>query len=114
MYGENGRICINRSTRASLNIGNTKLSVVSKPCDTILMAESDGNSPTAGAAQSNVTGQYAVGRHNGRGIFAMCDGSGRSVRTNEFIRTTSESNDAKTEWAVQRKIYWYPTDSTPN
>jgi len=113
MYGENGRLCINRSTRAT-GVGQTKITNVRKPSDTVLMAEVDGNSSTGGAAQSNVTGQYAVGRHDSRGQFAMVDGSARAARTNEFKRTSSESNDAPTEWAVERKIYWYPTPSTPN
>ena len=113
MYGENGRLCINRSTRAT-GVGQTKFGGIIKPSDTVLMAESDGSSPTAGVAQSNVTGQYAVGRHDTRGQFAMCDGSARAARTNEFVRTQAESNDARTEWSIHRKIYWYPTDSTPN
>jgi prepilin-type N-terminal cleavage/methylation domain-containing protein/prepilin-type processing-associated H-X9-DG protein len=113
MYGENGRICINRSTRAS-GVGQTKLSIVPKPCDTILVAESDGNSATAGAAQSNVTGQYAIGRHGGRGVFSMCDGSARLAKTNDFVRTSVESNNASEEWKIQRKMYWYPSDSTLN
>src|SRR5437667_4430856 len=113
MYGENGRLCVNKSTRANGG-AQTKLTNVKKPSDTIFQAEADGNSPTAGAAQSNVTGQYAVGRHDRRGNFAMCDGSARSARTNDFIRTSSESNGAGAEWAVERKIYWYPTPTTPN
>ena len=113
MYGENGRICVNRSTRAG-GAGQTKLAGVAKPTDTILVAESDGTSPTAGAAQSNVTGQYAVGRHDGRGMFALVDGSSRGVRTNDFIRTSAESNNAGDEWSVPRKIYWYPAADTPN
>lgn len=114
MYGMNGRLCINRGTRASMNIGNTKLISILKPVDTVFLAEVDGNSPTAGIAQSNVTGQYAVDRHSGRGQFAMCDGSARSATRVEFIRTSSESNDAGTEWAKPRAIYWYPTPTTPN
>ena len=114
MYGENGRICINRSTRAA-GTPQTKLSQVKKPSDTILVAEADGNNATAGAAQSNVTGQYSIGRHdNFRGNFAMCDGSGRSARTNDFVRTSAESNTASEEWKFDRKMYWYPSDSTPN
>ena len=113
MYGENGRICINRSTRAA-GTGQTRLANVMKPTDTIFVAESDGSSPTAGAAQSNVTGQYAVGRHDGRGMFAMVDGSSRSVRTNEFVRTSTESNSSTEEWARPRTIYWYPSSDTPN
>ena len=111
MYGENGRICINRSTRGG---SNTRFSTVPKPSDTILVAESNGNSPTAGAAQSNVTGQYAVGRHEGRGTFTMADGSGRFASTNEFVRTTAESNSASEEWKIPRKMYWYPTSTTLN
>ena len=113
MYGENGRLCINRSTRAS-GVGQTKLTGVTRPTDTIFVAESDGSSPTAGAAQSNVTGQYAVGRHDMRGMFAMVDGSSRSVKTNEFVRTQSESNSSTEEWAKGRTIYWYPSADTPN
>ncbi len=113
MYGENGRICINRSTRAS-GLRNTRISQVPKPTDTVLLAEVDGNSPTAGAAQSNVTGQYAIGRHSQRGNFVMCDGSARSAGSKEFLRKTSESNDAGTEWLLPRAIYWYPTSKTPN
>ena len=113
MYGENGRLCINRSTRAT-GVGQTKFGSVRFPSDTVLMAETDGNSLTAGAAQSNVTGQYAVGRHDTRGQFALCDGSSRAARTNEFVRTSSESNDSRAEWSITRKIYWYPSDSTPN
>jgi prepilin-type N-terminal cleavage/methylation domain-containing protein/prepilin-type processing-associated H-X9-DG protein len=113
MYGENGRLCVNRSTRAS-GAGQTKLTNVRKPTDTIMQAEADGNSTTAGAAQSNVTGQYAVGRHDRRGNFAMCDGSARSAKTNDFVRTSNESNSAGQEWSMERRMYWYPSPDTPN
>jgi prepilin-type N-terminal cleavage/methylation domain-containing protein/prepilin-type processing-associated H-X9-DG protein len=112
MYGENGRICINKSSRGG---SNTKLSTIPKPSDTILVAEVDPNSPSnTGPAQSNCTGQYAVGRHERRGNFAMADGSARSVRTNDFLRSSTESNSASEEWKIERKIYWYPTATTPN
>jgi prepilin-type processing-associated H-X9-DG protein len=110
MYGENGRLCINRANRVS----QTKFASIKKPVDTILMAEADNNNATAGAAQSNVTGQYSVGRHDRRGNFALCDGSSRAAGTNDFLRTTAESNDAATEWAKDRKLYWYPSADTPN
>ncbi len=116
MYGENGRLCVNKSTRASGAV-QTKLSNIKKMVDTVFIAEVDPNSPSnTGAAQSNVTGQYAVARHAGdkRGNFSMCDGSSRSAGTNEFLRTSSESNSASEEWNIARKIYWYPSDSTPN
>ena len=110
MYGENGRICVNKSTR----LGANKFSNVQKPTQTIVIAEADGSSPTAGAAQSNVTGQYAVGRHNKRGNFTFVDGHAAGVKTNDFIRTSSESNSSASEWAVERIVYWYPTPTTPN
>jgi prepilin-type processing-associated H-X9-DG protein len=94
---------------------------VLKPSDTIFMAEVDPNSAdNTGAAQSNVTGRYAVGRHsNGKmGNFALCDGSARGVRTNEFLRSVTEADnaspDANGEWSKERTIYWYPTPTTPN
>ncbi|MCX8091770.1 MAG: DUF1559 domain-containing protein [Verrucomicrobiae bacterium] len=113
MYGENGRLCVNKSTRAA-GAAQTRYSTILKPTDTIVVAESDGNSPTAGAAQSNVTGQYAIGRHDQRGNFSMADGSGRVARTNDFVRTPTESNNASEEWRIERKMYWYPTPTTPN
>ena len=81
------------------------------------MAEVDPNSKdNTAAAQSNVTGQYAVARHSdGKiGNFAMCDGSFRAARTNEFIRTTEESNSSAKEWSQERPMYWYPSATTPN
>ncbi len=114
-YGENGRLCINRSTRATQGIGNTKFTSIMKPVDTILVAEVDPNSSqNSSAAQSNVTGQYAVARHDMRGNFAMADGSSRAARTNEFLRTSTESNSAAEEWKSARKVYWYPSETTPN
>jgi len=115
MYGMNGRLCINKATRAGPPpLSNTRLGGVLKPSDTVFIAEADGNSATAGAAQSNVTGQYAIGRHHGGGELAMCDGSARIARTNDFVRTSAESNSAAQEWATPRAIYWYPTPTTPN
>ncbi len=115
MYGENGRLCINKSTRVN-GVTNTKLTAVVNPSDTVFMAEVDGNSATGGAAQSNVVGQYATGLHDNRtrGNLAMCDGSGRSARTNEFLRSVAQDS-AAVEWAINPppKIYWYPTPTTP-
>ncbi len=115
MYGMNGRLCINKSTLAGPPpVPQTKLTTIDKPSETIFVAETDGNSPTAGLAQSNVTGQYAVARHEGRGIFAFCDGSARFLPLKDFSRTSAESNDAATEWAAGKNIFWYPTKKTPN
>ncbi len=114
MYGENGRVCVNRSTRAT-GVPQTKFTTFKRPTDTILVAEVDPNSSNnTSPAQSNVTGQYAVARHEKRGNFAMGDGSARAARTNDFLRTSTESNDAAAEWAVQRLMYWYPNETTRN
>jgi len=123
MYGENSRLCVNRATRAT-GVGQTRFTNIKKISDTILIAEVDPNSPNnTGAAQSGVTGQYAVGRHDQRGNFAMADGSARSARTNDFVRTAAESNgtgaspstcNGQIEWAISRKMYWYPTECTQN
>ncbi len=114
MYGENGRLCINKGGDVR-TVQNTKLSSVRNPTDTIFMAEVDPNSSdNKNAAQSNVTGQYAVGRHDNRGNFSMCDGSARAAKTNDFLRISAESNDAATEWSVVRKLYWYPSATTIN
>jgi prepilin-type N-terminal cleavage/methylation domain-containing protein len=117
MYGENGRLCINKGGPVRV-VANTKLSQVLKPTDTIFMAEVDPDSSSSTApAQSNVTAQYSVGRHdqNGtRGNLSLCDGSARSGKTNDFKFDSTESNSAGAEWAVERKFHWYPTPDTPN
>ena len=112
MYAENSRICINKNTRGG---SNTKISSIPKPSDTIFVAEQNTKTATQ-PSESVTTGYYALGRHddNTRGIFAMVDGSGRSVRTNDFLRTQTEANSAAAEWAFERKIYWYPSPTTPN
>ncbi len=113
MYGMNGRLCINKGGLTRV-VPNTRLAQVVKPSDTIFIAEVDGNSATAGRGQSNVTGRYAVGRHDGRGVFAMTDGSARLIATNDFMRTPTEANDAREEWKIPREVYWYPTPTTPD
>jgi prepilin-type N-terminal cleavage/methylation domain-containing protein len=114
MYGMNGRLCINRSTRTGPpQLPNIRLAGVLRPSDTIFIAEVDGNSATE-PSQSNVTGRYAVGRHERRGQFAMCDGSARALRTNDFLRTAGAANNAAVEWETAQAVYWYPTPTTPN
>ena len=119
MYGMNARLCINKSTRIGPPpIGQTKLSGIVRPSDTIFVAEVEGNGtpglPPPGVSQSNVTGKYAQARHDNRGEFGMCDGSARSIPYTDFHRTDQEANDATTEWAVPRQVYWYPTPDTKN
>ena len=115
MYGENSRLCIDRATVAS-GVPQTKLSTVTRPSDTIFIAEQDPNTAT-GVSESVVTGFYAVGRHNYNkyGNFAMCDGSARASTTNEFWEPSNEANNSAIEWTnLDRSMYWYPTATTPN
>ncbi len=114
MYGLNGKLCINKSTLVTKGIGQTKFSSIVRPSDTILMAEVDGNSTTAGPAQSNVNGKYAQGRHDRRGQFAMCDGSARAIATNDFSRTSATADSATAEWDSNPKVFWYPSRTTPD
>ena len=113
MLGENSRLCINKDTRAA-GVRQTRISSVTKPTDTVFMAEVDGNPANPNAAIASTTGYYAIGRHDRRGNFAMLDGSSRTVRTNDFLRTQTEANSASEEWKIERKIYWYPTADTQN
>ena len=119
MYAENSRICINKSTRTTLHISNTKFSIISKPTDTILIAENDPNA-SSDVAESVTTGFYAVARHSHNKLsnFAMSDGSANAVRYEDFHRQDqtgdNAANDASVEWATGRLVYWYPTSTTPN
>jgi prepilin-type N-terminal cleavage/methylation domain-containing protein len=111
MYAENSAICIDGAGPNN----NTKLSTVPKPSDTILFAEQDTTTASA-LAESVTNGKYCAYRHNSktRGQFALVDGSARSVRTNDFMRTSTDYYDAAAEWLIPRNIYWYPTATTPN
>jgi prepilin-type N-terminal cleavage/methylation domain-containing protein/prepilin-type processing-associated H-X9-DG protein len=113
MYGENSRICINKAARG--NGPNTRFSTLPRPSDTILLAETEPNHASTKnyASLGQVTGRYAVGRHeNNMGNFAMCDGSARSAKPNDFVRTKEEANDPKIEWQTERKMYWWPSATT--
>jgi len=116
MYGMNGRLCINRPAGGGpRTTPNTRMSSIVNPADTVFVGEVDGNSATAGIAQSNVTRRYAIGRHTGRGNFAMCDGSTRSIPYRDFHDDDPNvSNVAGTEWGAPRLIYFYPTPTTQN
>src|SRR5260221_10335035 len=114
MYAENSRICVNASTVAA-GAAQTKFTRITRPSDTILVAEQNPETATS-PASSVTTGQYAVGRHSkGKmGNFSMSDGSSHSYRTNDFLRTPADANSASAEWSVDRVVYWYPTPPTPN
>ena len=116
MYGENNRLCVNRGTRTGPPpVAQTKLTSVTKPTDTIFVAELDGNGASdTQISLSGVTGQFAVGRHGGRGNLSFVDGHSASLKTNDFWRVSTDGTTAPTEWAKERKIYWFPSSDTPN
>ncbi len=128
MYAENARLCVNFGTIASGGGVQTRLSGVIKPSATIFMAENDPNSTLSGsvpASSSCVTGYYCVARHMGNTLceFALCDGSGRAARTNDWYRTQPVADAGyadgvpPTEWTLPTTasfLYWYPSPTTPN
>jgi prepilin-type N-terminal cleavage/methylation domain-containing protein len=125
MYAENSRICINAGTRAATGVGQTKLGNVVKPSCTVFVAENNPNSTLGGAtaqpSESAVTAYYAAARHshNTLGQFSMVDGSAMAAKTNDFWEDQNTANggpaqNGQLEWSTPRKIYWYPTPTTPN
>jgi len=110
MYAENSRLCVNFGKVAS-GAAQTKMTLVTRPSQTVFLSESDGN--TADAAESVVTGKFVTGRHADKqsSNIAFCDGSARLVKTNESYNAAS---DAATEWAAPNSIIWFPTPTTPN
>jgi prepilin-type N-terminal cleavage/methylation domain-containing protein len=128
MYAENSRICVNFGTIVATHVGQTKLTTVTKPSQTVFVAENDPNSTLSGSkppvASSTVTGFYAVARHsrNKIGNFSMVDGSAMGARTNDYWEPqgvadgtlSSPVNTGEKEWETDRKIYWYPTATTPD
>ena len=116
MYAENSAICVNYFHRVGPPYSTqTKLSDMKKPADTIFLAEQDTTTATA-PSESVTNGKYSAVRHSYNKLenFAMCDGSCRPARTNEFWRDTATYYSASAEWAVGRTMYWYPTSTTPN
>jgi len=122
MYVMNCRICVNYSS-VKKGLGQNKFTMFSKPSDTILVAELDNTYKVSDKAHSNCSGidAAALHSHNTRGNFSMCDGSSRSARTNDFMRTSAEADDdylttgtIALEWQTSRTMYWYPNPMTPN
>lgn len=121
MYAESSAICVDYSTRYNSSgqptgVPQTKLSDIKKPTDTIFMAEQDTTTVSNIPAESVTNGKYSAVRHGYNKLenFAMCDGSCRTARTNEFWRDTATYYSASAEWAVPRTMYWYPSPTTPN
>lgn len=131
MYCENSRICVDWHTRYGASgptgVPQTKITDLKKPSQTVFLAEQDPNAVSSSdPACSVVTAYYAVARHmhNVIGNLAMCDGSSISARTNDFWESQGMANGntyngtppntGAFEWTFTRKIYWYPSPTTPN
>ena len=120
MYAESSAICVNYSTRYSsgkpTGVPQTKLTDIKIPTDTIFLAEQDTTTVTNTPSESVTNGKYSAVRHANNKLenFAMCDGSCRTARTNEFWRDNSTYYSASAEWATPRLMYWYPSPTTPN
>jgi len=122
MYVESSAICVNYSTRYNSSgqptgVLQTRLFDIQKPNATIFLAEQDPATVSPPVPAESVTnGKYSAVRHSNNKLenFAMCDGSGRAARTNEFLRNNSDYNTSSAEWAKPRTMYWYPSPMTPN
>ncbi len=78
-----------------------------QPTDTVTFTEnSEGNFPSS-------SGKFTPARHELRANLAFADGHAQSVHTNDYRRTTAEDNSSVNEWAVSRKVYWYPYRGAP-
>jgi hypothetical protein len=128
------------SSGTPTGVQQTKLTKIIQPSSTVFLAEVDPDATTGittsgggagtqestvGPSESCVSAFYASARHdhNKIGNFSMCDGSSISAHTNDFyegqiMADGLQSNPADTgqqEWASgSRKIYWYPSPTTPN
>ncbi len=110
MYCENARLCVNFGTVATGQGAQTKLTMLTKPSDTVFLGEQNPNT-AADPADSVVTASYSTARHGKLDNLALCDGSCRGVQTNQFKNYSTSA----LEWAdpSHPAIYWWPTPTTP-
>jgi prepilin-type N-terminal cleavage/methylation domain-containing protein len=124
MYAENSRICVNAGTIAAHKGVQTRVTTVVNPSQTVFVAENDPNSTLGGnptASESATTAFYAAARHsyNKYSNLTMVDGSAITAPTNYFKETQTMADggaaaDGSLEWSAPRRIYWYPSPTTPN
>ena len=81
---------------------------VVNPSQTVIFTENnEDNFPSS-------SGLYTLARHDRKANLAMCDGSASIVPDADFRRTAAEDNSSVVEWAVSRKVYWYPFTGAAN
>ena len=132
MYGMNNRLCINFHTRSTTGVAQTRFGKIVQPSATVFIGEVNpdatsgsttgtSGTTTVGPAQSVTSAFYCYAGHmrNTRANLSMCDGSSISVRTNDCWETQGVADggtpaNGALEWSTNRKIYWYPSPTTPN
>lgn len=118
MYGENNCLCVNSP---SATRPQTRFPNIPKASVTVMIGEVDDSTyNSATPSLSGVQAAYTATRHDGFGLFTMCDGSLRALTTNQFVHPLSsaaqewyvngaDSGQGYTSWPV----YWWPTPTTP-
>ncbi len=88
-----------------------KRSKCEKPSETIFLSESENNyfSFTDGE-YIGVTPPVTIvpPRHSGGMNFVFVDGHAQWINQPEFTRNHTEANNADSEWAKKRTVYWFP------
>jgi prepilin-type N-terminal cleavage/methylation domain-containing protein/prepilin-type processing-associated H-X9-DG protein len=97
MYGFNNRMDPNGPDRFK------RVQVVD-PSDTVMFTESQGQLPWA-------TYQTPA-RHTGRANLGFVDGRAETIPKKDYDRTSAE-DDSDVEWAVGRRVYWFPFPGAP-
>ena len=87
-----------------------KRSKCDKPSETVFLSESENNSfPfTDGFFIGLNNSPLIPPRHSGGMNFMFVDGHAQWVNQPQYSRTKTESNNADSEWAKPRDLYWFP------
>ncbi len=107
MYAFNNRMDPNDTITGQNNRFFTSDQVVN-PSQTVIFTEnSEDNFPSS-------SGLYTLARHDRKANLAMCDGSASIVPDADFRRTAAEDASSVQDWAMPRKVYWYPFTGAAN
>lgn len=123
MYGENNFMCVNGGTIANKGLSvQSKFATMPKPASTIMIGEVYYGTGSSVPSLSGVSPSYTAARHDGFGLFAMCDGSARAFDPNQFNHLGATTS-AAAEWYVNGTdassglrsppCYWWPSATTP-